>query len=189
MTFEYIGPADYFGESPAGPRIRGAHCTSVDAAFLYRTAAGRTELALVEWKYTEEYRRTRKADPVKDAIRWGRYGEAWMSPNGPLHCDLVPFEDMLDEPFYQLMRQQLLAHRLEQEHVLGADRVRVVHVLDPANVAYQQSLTRPGHRLVGDTVDQVWARLLRQPSRFTHLDPAAFLDPLVTSDEYVARYG
>jgi hypothetical protein len=87
------------------------------------------------------------------------------------------------------MRQQLLAHRLEQEHVLGADRVRVMHVLDPANVAYQQSLTRPSHRLAGETVDQVWTRLLRQPSRFSHLDPAVFLDPLVTSDEYVARYG
>lgn len=189
LTFEYIGPVDYFGESPAGPRIRGAHCTSVDAAFLYRTAAGWTELALVEWKYTEQYRRLRKPDPVKDAIRWGRYGEAWRSPNGPLHCDLVPFEDMLDEPFYQLMRQQLLAHRLEQEHVLSAERVRVVHVLDPSNVAYQQSLTRPSHRLVGETVDQVWTRLLRQPSRFSHLGPAVFLDPLVTSDEYVARYG
>jgi hypothetical protein len=189
LTFEYIGPVDYFGESPGGPRIRGAHCTSVDAAFLYRTAAGRTELALVEWKYTEEYRRTRKPDPAKDAIRWARYGEAWAAQDCPVRSDIVPFEDMLDEPFYQLMRQQLLAHRLEQERVLGVDRVRVVHVLNPANVAYQQSLTRASHRLVGDTVDQVWTRLLRQPTRFSHLDPAAFLDPLVTSDEYVARYG
>lgn len=189
LTFEYIGPEDYFGESPAGPRIRGAHCTSVDAAFLYRTSARSVELALVEWKYTEEYRRTRKPDPVKDAIRWGRYGSAWTASDGPLRTDLVPFEDMLDEPFYQLMRQHLLAHRLEQEHVLGAERVRVVHVLDPANVAYQQSLSRPSHHLAGETVDAVWSQMLRQPSRFIHVDPAVFLDPLVTSDAYLARYG
>ena len=37
LTFEYIGPTDYFGECPTGERIRGAHCTSVDAAFLHRT--------------------------------------------------------------------------------------------------------------------------------------------------------
>ncbi len=122
-------------------------------------------------------------------MRWQRYGQAWLDPDGPLRSDLIPFEDMLDEPFYQLMRQQLLADRLEREHVLGADRVRVVHVLDPANVAYQQSLSRPSHHAAGQTVDEVWQQLLRRPDRFIHLDPAAFLDPRVTSPEYVARYG
>jgi hypothetical protein len=189
LTFEYIGPTDYFGESPTGKRIRGAHCTSVDAAILYRTSAGEVELALIEWKYAEEYRRLRTPDPVKDAVRWDRYGAAWLSVEGPLSSDLIPFEDMLDEPCYQLMRQQLIAHELERQHVLGADRVRVVHVLAPGNLAYQESLTRPSQRAVGSTVDEVWSKLLCQPDRFVHLDPKVFVDPRVTSAEYVARYG
>ncbi len=138
LTFEYIGPQDYFGEVPGGNRVRGARCTSVDAAFRHRTMKGLTELVLLEWKYTESYRR-RRPDPEKDVVRWQRYGTAWSDPSGPV-TDALPFEDVLDEPLYQLVRQQLLAHQLEREHVLGADRVRVVHVSPQDNVAYADSL-------------------------------------------------
>ncbi|MDP9183889.1 MAG: hypothetical protein M3P04_14080, partial [Actinomycetota bacterium] len=113
LTFEYIGPTDYFGECPGGARIRGAHCTSVDAAFLHRALDGVVELVLVEWKYTESYR-PRKPDPKKDAVRFGRYGEAFADPNGPVRSDVLSFQHVLDEPFYQLVRQQLLAHELEK---------------------------------------------------------------------------
>ncbi|MGY1680633.1 PGN_0703 family putative restriction endonuclease [Geodermatophilus sp. SYSU D01176] len=188
LTFEFIGSADVLGEARGGNRTRGAQNTSVDAAFLYRTSEGETELALVEWKYTEDYRRGRPADPVKDAVRRQRYHHLWAADDGPLRTDVVPFEDMLAEPFYQLMRQQLLAHGLEARGELGASAVRVVHVLPPANSAYQASLTRDGHRQAGTTVDEVWTRLLRRPDRFQHLNPAVFCDPAVTSDEYVARY-
>ncbi|MGY1709106.1 PGN_0703 family putative restriction endonuclease [Geodermatophilus sp. SYSU D00758] len=189
LTFAFIGSADVLGEARGGHRMRGAQNTSVDAAFLYRTSEGRTELALVEWKYTEEYRRGRPADPARDAVRRRRYHHLWAADDGPLRTDVVPFEDVLAEPFYQLMRQQLLAHELEKRGELGATAVRVVHVLPPANSGYQASLTRDSHRRAGTTVDEVWTRLLRRPDRFHHLDPAVFCDPAVTSGEYVARYG
>ena len=53
---------------------------------------------------------------------------------------------MLDEPFYQLMRQQLLAWRLE--HRDRAPRRTQTWsgsctFYRPTNAAYQQSLTRP----------------------------------------------
>ena len=67
--------------------------------------------------------------------------------------------------------------------------VRVLHVLPPDNTGYQASLVRPEHRALGDTVDAVWQRLLRRPDRFTHVDPAVFLNPGITSGEYLARYG
>lgn len=188
LTFEYIGPTDFFGEAPDGQRIRGTHCTSLDAAFLYRTKAGVIELALVEWKYTESYQATRTPTPDKDITRAGRYLEDYQAADGPLHSDVMAFDLMLDEPFYQLMRQQLLAHRLEGIHAHGAEVVRVVHVLAPANTAYQSSLVRPEHQAAGDTVDAVWSRLLRRSDRFTHLDPAVFLDEHITSPDYVARY-
>lgn len=187
LTFEYIGPVDYFNESLGGDRVRGAMCTSVDAAFLHRTS-DRTELVLIEWKYTESYS-SRRVEPAKDATRWARYGKALTAEDSPVRADVLTFDDLLDEPLYQLMRQQLLAHELEKDRVLGADRVRIVHVAPKANTAYQQSLQRPAQRAVGETVTDVWNRLLRRSDRFYSLDSAIFLDPAITSDEYTARYG
>ena len=155
---------------------------------MHRTDEGLVELVLLEWKYTESYR-LRRPDPAKDKIRWGRYGAALMALDGPVRGDLLAFSDLLDEPFYQLMRQQLLAHALETDCAHGADKVRVGHVLPEANVAYQQSLHRGSQRALGSTVGQVWSRLLRTPDRFMSIDSSRFLDPAITSAEYVARYG
>ena len=82
-----------------------------------------------------------------------------------------------------------LAHELERSHAEEAAVVRVLHVLDPANAAYQRSVVEPAMKEFGDTVDEIWSYLLRARSRFRHVDPRAFLDPAVTSEEYVARYG
>jgi hypothetical protein len=187
LTFEYIGPEDFFGEAPAGNRIRGAHCTSVDAAFLHRTVDGIVELVLVEWKYTESYR-LRVPDPARDKIRQARYAEAVADPEGPVRAGLLSFEHLLDEPFYQLVRQQLLAHALEKSGAEGASRVRIVHVLPAANDAYQGSLGRPEHRALGGSVSEVWQRLLRSTDRFVSMDSAIFLDPQITSREYALRH-
>jgi hypothetical protein len=188
LTFEYIGPTDFFGEAPDGRRRRGTHCTSVDAAFLHRAGDGLRELVLVEWKYTESYG-LRRPDPAKDEVRWQRYGRAWAAPDSPVRTDLLPFELILDEPFYQLVRQQLLAHELEKAHASGADRVRLLHVLPAGNDAYQASLVRFEHRAVGATVSEVWKRMLVRPDRFVPVDSTMFLDEEVTSAEYLLRYG
>lgn len=39
------------------------------------------------------------------------------------------------------------------------------------------------------SVSEVWQRLLAGSDRFLSIDPAVFLDPRVTSQEYVSRYG
>lgn len=152
---------------------------------LHRAPDGRSELVLVEWKYTESYR-PRDPDPARDAIPRGRYAAALANPDSPVRDDLLAFEHLVDEPFYQLMRQQLLAAALERAGV--ADRVRVVHVLPPANLDYQQSPPRPEHQALGGSVSEVWQRLLRRPDRFTTMNPAVFLDPELTSRDYVLRY-
>lgn len=190
LTFEYVGPDDYFRESRHGTRTRGANCTSVDAAFLHQALDGAKELILVEWKYTERYG-ARKPQAASDAVRWSRYGAALKAYNGPVRPDLVVFEDLLNEPFYQLMRQQLLAHELERSHAEGADRVRVVHVSPTQNEGYLRSVHAPGPRRLGSTVPEVWRELLTATglARFQSLDSAAFCDPDITSVNYTARYG
>jgi hypothetical protein len=187
LTFEYIGPTDFFGEASGDTRTRGARCTSVDAAFLHRHLVGVTELVLVEWKYTESYRR-RPAEPAKDKVRADRYLSAVEDPYGPVCGDVLDFSLLLDEPFYQLVRQQLLAHALETSGAEGASRVRVVHVSPPANLAYQRSLVRDEHRALGETVGAVWQQLLRRPESFVSLDSGVFVDADITSPEYVLRY-
>lgn len=186
LTFEFIGPEDFFDEGNGRPRRRGTRCTSVDAAILFTTTQGTRELALIEWKFTEYYGGQR--DDSKLATRKQRYAAHVEDTAGPIDASSVTFGDLLVEPVYQLVRQQLLAHQLESTHALGADVVRVVHVLDPANAAYQASVPR-GLSDLGDTVDAVWGRLLTKPDRFVHIDPAVFLDTAVTSVEYVSRYG
>ena len=186
LTFEFVGPTDYFRESRQGKLVRGLGCTSVDAAFLCRIHDGTTELILLEWKYTETG--SARRDPAKDAKRWTQYGEAWADDDGPVRSDVLAFTDILDEPLYQLVRQQLLAHELEKDQVLKAERVRVLQVSAAGNTAYQQAL-RPNHRAVGDSVSQVWAKLLRRSDRFVSVDSATFLDPDITSSEYTLRYG
>lgn len=71
----------------------------------------------------------------------------------------------------------------------GADSVRVLHVLPPGDSAYQDSLVRPEHRALGGGVSAIWQRLLSRPDRFVHVDPEVVLDPSITSQEYVSRYG
>lgn len=188
LTFEYIGSDDVLNEAVGGVRRRGTHCTSVDAAFLHTTRDGLRELILIEWKYTESYAR-RLPDPKRDQTRLGRYGSLLAAPDGPVNVSLLSFDGLLQEPLYQLMRQQLLAHELEKRHIHNADRVRVVHVLPAENDAYQSSLYGDAALGLGTTVSEVWARVLRHPDRFVHLDSALFLNPLITSDEYVHRYG
>jgi len=188
LTFEYIGEDDLLGEAQHGARRRGTKCTSVDAAFLHTTTDGVKELVLVEWKYVEQYRK-RDDDIDGDATRRVRYQHLVEAADGPIHGDMVAFDELLQEPLYQLMRQQLLAHELEKAGAHGAQRVRVAHVLPPANGGYQRSLHGKGVKALGATVDEVWQQLLRHTDRFVHVDPAVFLDPAITSAEYVARYG
>ena len=188
LTFEYIGPGDYLNEAVGGKKTRGANCTSLDAAFLHTTNTGIRELVLVEWKYTEHYGR-RIVKPAKDAVRYKRYGHLLAASDGPITSELRPFNELLQEPLYQLMRQQLLAHELERAETHGVDRVRVVHVLPSGNTAYQTSLYGTLAPLLGSTVKEVWQRLLRYPDRFVSIDSAMFLDPQITSKDYVERYG
>jgi hypothetical protein len=185
VAFEYIGDRGYLGEVPSGPRHRGSHTTSADAAVRYRTPDGHAEIALIEWKYVEDYR-GRELSPDKRDIRRGRYRALWDASDSPLRTDVIPYDDMFVEPFYQLMRQQLLAHEMEKAHEQEADLVRVVHVAPVANEALRASLNRDSHRAAGDDVLAIWATLLRSPDRFVSVDSRRFC--AVSSADYRARY-
>lgn len=187
VAFEYIGEVDHLGEARRGVRQRGSMATSADAAIRYRNSSGQVEVALIEWKYTESY----AGQELKSSTRGDRrdrYRQIWEDQSHHCRRDVLPYEDLFVEPFYQLMRQQLLAWRMEDSRELDAAIVRVIHVSPSGNAALRGSLNRPSHRLVGDDVFDIWRSIVGE-KRFTTVDSAVFLDPDVSSAEYMARYG
>ena len=187
LAFEYIGAADHLAEAKPGiARERGRFCTSTDAAIRYRRPGGGIEVALIEWKYSESYHGRTLAKSRSD--RLDRYRPLFEAPDGPLRTDVIPYADLFVEPFYQLMRHQLLAQAMERSGELGADAVRVLHVAPATNAELQLSLTRDSHRASGATLYTAWHAMLRRPDRFVTLDSARLATAAITSEEYVARY-
>lgn len=185
LTFEYIGADDYLKERSGLTRTRGSMTTSADAAIRYRTPTGEIEVALLEWKFTEDYRGHELSTP-RGVPRTERYRRLWEYESCPLRRDLLPYSDLFVEPFYQLFRQQLLAWQMEAAGELGAKRVRVVHLCPKANAGVHQALSRPSHAAVGtDTLD-IWSEICVQPDRFISVDTDIFFD--LRSAEYRDRY-
>jgi hypothetical protein len=112
----------------------------------------------------------------------------WDDNGCPLKRDVVPYEDLFVEPFYQLLRQQLLAWRMEHEQERDARLVRVVHICPVGNEGVHAALNRPSHAAAGDDVVSIWSSICRTPGRFITMDSAAFASAAVRSHEYVDRY-
>ncbi|TGT72989.1 hypothetical protein EN802_14050 [bacterium M00.F.Ca.ET.159.01.1.1] len=175
MGFEWIGRKDYLNEAGrAGTIQRGANCTSADAFTRFKTA-GRIEGLLVEWKYTESY-----GAPLRDGsrildgqsepsgghvTRRARYNDLMFAPNGPLKADLgLSLDDFFYEPFYQLLRQQMLAYQMEKNG--EADVVRVLHI-SPSGNRKLHAITSPKFAGLGATdAFEFFRSLLDRSDRF-----------------------
>lgn len=178
VTFEWIGDVDHLNEAKEGTtRKRGANATAADAAVLYRDAAGLTQLLLIEWKYTERY--GSPLDPSGNATRRRRYNDIFRQPNGPIRTDAdVTLDDFFYEPFYQLLRQQMLAWHTEDQ-VEGIDRARVLH-LSPSGNRPLHDVTSPNLRRFGDDAFEIFADLLADPSAFIGMTIEAAFAPLAS---------
>lgn len=165
VAFEWIGEIDYLNEGDAqGRRSRGANATAADAAVMFRSD-GKTHLLLIEWKYTESYNGQALSEDRRGA-RLKRYGEIAFQPNGPIKSDLgLALQDFFHEPFYQLLRQQMLAWHVEHDPNSGIDRARVLHISPSGNSALH-SVTSPRLERFGDDAFAVFSSLLDDPGAF-----------------------
>jgi hypothetical protein len=192
VVFEWPGASDYLGERLRAPRARGANTTSADAAIRYRTTDGTVAIALVEWKFTENYQgRVLSGDSNSMRVRKLRY-EGWWSPTGPLRTDLLRLEDMLVEPIYQLFRLHCLAHEMQTAREGGATKVTVVYAAPAGNRALLGYFPGPASRRIKaeDGLLTGWRDLLYEPQSFQYLDTSSLLRPAsVMSEEYRRRYG
>lgn len=171
IAFEWIGDCNYLGEVPklGADRHRGAGNTSIDAAMMYQAADGRRVMLLVETKYSESYGVSYKRFRSDGTDRVACYRAFYEAGNSPIDITVVPkIEMMLYEPFYQLLRQQLLATQIVEMGIPDVDRVVVVHVYASRNHELT-IVTSPALRQFGRNVYEVWRHLLVDPSAFAPL--------------------
>ncbi len=169
IEFEWVGnPAlDQIGEGC--PRTRGANATSVDAAAAYIDKSGGKHLVLIEWKFTESYRASEKLacgkfdEKGRGKTRCKRYTNLFNDPCGPVDETQVSLIELGYEPFYQFLRQQLLAHELGN----GFAKFKLLHIAPKANTDFDfvtSERLRLSHQ--GKTATEVWTALLRDKSVF-----------------------
>jgi hypothetical protein len=94
---------------------------------------------------------------------------------------LPNFESLFFEPFYQLMRQQLLAHEMEQAREKAADVVSVLHLSTASNGDFRR-VTSPELEPLGDTPSTIWRRLVRPSDRFTGISTEELFGRLSNQD-------
>ena len=147
VEFEWIG----LGGSLESAGTRGSQATSIDAFLVAETKTGRRAY-LLEWKYVEQYLVTRpdfKGKGRSGDTRRLRYGDRYRADFSSFNTDVVPeLDEFLYEPFYQIMRQRLLADRMVQQREFDVDEAKVVLVVpeknrDYRNVADGRKMTSP----------------------------------------------
>lgn len=165
LDFEWIGAANHLDEWPAnGNPSRGANATSADAVAQMVDADGSVTTLLIEWKYTENYGPA--ISESGNATRMRRYSDKAFHPDGPLRNDLgLTVADFFWEPFYQLLRQQMLAWRMERVQEAGAARVKVLHISAAGNRALHK-VTAPALQRFGADAFEAFQACLIDPSRF-----------------------
>jgi hypothetical protein len=168
VTFEWIGEKNYLGEKIGHNqmRTRGANFTSADAAVRFARRDGTQQIVLIEWKYCEAYFSTPLHVAKSSTRRTDIYQHLFDAPGCPLDKDQLPdYDDLFYEPFYQLMRQQFLAHEMEKARELGADVVSLLHIAPAANRDFRR-VTSPGLRELGVSATDVWGKLVASRGRF-----------------------
>ena len=190
VEFEWIG----LGHSLEGGTVRGAQNTSIDAFLVAVTTKGRRRAYLLEWKYVEQYLSSAaefKGDGSQGVTRRLRYDERYHSPLSSFNPAAAPLlDDFLYEPFYQIMRQRLLADRMIQDRELGIDEAKVVVIVPEENWAYRtvtdsRTTTSPllARRFCQlETVEAVMRASLKDPdAQFDMVAPAQLLDGVARS--------
>ncbi len=167
-----IGEKNYLGEKLHTP---GANSTSVDAVMLAEMQSGERKLFFIEWKYVEQY----KSQPSK-AI--GDSGQTRIRIYSPLlqasDCPLKPtdIEGLFTEPYYQLMRQTLLANEMTKAKEYGASDYFHLHII-PAENKDLKEVNTAEEKLQGSTLQETWTNILKLPAKYKAVDPKDFISP------------
>jgi len=174
IAFEWTGKPgeDYLkeGERKGRTPTRGANFTSADFVIRFREKDGRIHIVLGEWKYTEEYGRSYKGAGRQGETRKRTYAEFFKKSGGVFSANTDSdrlYETLFYEPFYQLMRLQLLAQEMQDKHEMDADHVSVLVICPEANQALKDNVTSAylKSRFPEKDALSIWSELV-QPDRY-----------------------
>lgn len=180
VDFEVIGSKNYLGEKL---HTRGANSTSVDAVMLAELNNGTRKLYFIEWKYVESYSKTSKADGASGKTRKKIYSPLLNQPDCPIKPSDI--EGLFTEPYYQLMRQTLLAHQMIKAREYQADSYFHIHVVPTYNKDLKDVNTADG-KLKGNKLEDTWKNVLKTPDLYKAIDPSDFFKPAHTCLDCIA---
>lgn len=184
LDFEYIGPdnKDYFYEKEGG---RGQNRTSSDISITWIDKLGKKNMLLLEFKFTEanfgecskhgnpDRSRCDSSDkivafPKTQCYRaeiGRKYWDLILSGNSPFRKEALTTESYCPfrYDFYQLMRNQLLAHCIQSDSLAGFHRAEFGVIYHGDN----SELLRLSHPFDGkrDSL-KTWPSLLKVPNSF-----------------------
>ncbi|WP_430933616.1 PGN_0703 family putative restriction endonuclease [Saccharicrinis sp. 156] len=184
IGFEVTSNGSYLNEvAPGKQQTRGANCTSVDAMMSGKLRNSKKIQVLIEWKYTESYPNSCKADGSSGATRQSRYNKLIQDPESPLKAH-VPMENFYYEPIYQLMRQTLLAWQMvkHKKRELQADDWIHIDVIPENNKQLRNKVYAPD--LFADDLHQSWTSLLKEPGKYKMITQQQLLHPIFLNKSY-----
>ncbi len=176
IGFEVVSKGSYIGEGKK--QTRGANCTSVDAMMAGKLKNGKKIQVLIEWKYTEYYNKACKADGKSGDTRKSRYNNLMNEPDSPIDCN-VSMDNFYYEPFYQLMRQTLLAWQMvkHRKDELNADDWIHLDVIPETNLHLRYKVTAPDFLQSG--TEEAWKAVLKEPGKYQIISPQKLLKPFI----------
>lgn len=176
ICFEWIGLKNYLKEIHNGivikddERTRGEGFTSADFAIRYLDNSNNINLILCEWKYTELYEEKNAKSEKGKKYRYDRvYKKILTYDDCPVKLyNNLEHLDIFDEPFYQLMRLQLLANEIE-ENEIEADKAHVLLISPEENTNYSNSIISKKLKVFNKTVQEIWSDFV-PPNKFKYIN-------------------
>lgn len=184
IGFEVVSKGSYLGEVPVGQKqTRGANCTSVDAMMTGVLKNGKKIQIFIEWKYTEYYTRTCMADGNPGITRKSRYNHLITDPDSPIKCT-VDLDNLYYEPFYQIMRQTLLAWQMikNKKSELNADDYLHFDIIPENNLNLRYQVQAPG--LLQSGIEDAWKDQLKEPRKYDIITPQRLLKPILFDSKF-----
>jgi hypothetical protein len=184
IGFEVVSKNSYLGEVPLGKeQTRGAKCTSVDAMMTGKLKNEKKIQVLIEWKYTEFYPKSDKSEGSSGTTRKGRYDKLIDDKDSPIKRT-VSIDNLYYEPFYQIMRQTLLAWQMTKNKTkeLNADDWLHLDIIPENNLTLRYKVPAPELNQSG--IEDAWKSQLKEPQKYNVITPQKLLKPLIFDADY-----
>jgi hypothetical protein len=178
IGFEVTGNGNYLGE---GTATRGANCTSIDAAMIGQLNNGKKVLVFIEWKYTELYAKECKADGDSGDTRKKRYNHLISNPDSPISIPSSKIDNLYYEPFYQIMRQTLLAWQMVKHNDYGVEDWMHYEVVPENNIELRYKVHSPD--FLQSSVEDAWKSVLKVGEKYQMISPQKLLKPFIFDNE------